>query len=115
MINKEQSIRTYIDAHLKRRWSLIYDPVYRSYWIIELKNRYWILDVHKNGSWWIRGHIVENISDLYDIPTEQIHSIFKNLMEDLLKKKISQPITRWEVRQVGVNNVLERGDILNHG
>lgn len=81
------SIHKYLNVHLKKRWSIIYDPKYGTNWIIDVKNKYWIIELKSDGFCWYRDEIHKEIMELYDTkPYETVKTIEK-WVEKIFKVK----------------------------
>lgn len=81
---KQLSIRKYIDAHLKKKWSAIYDPKYESYWIIDVKNEEWVLRLEKDGNCWFRVQVADDICELYDVEKWVLGTVIREVVHDVL-------------------------------
>ena len=114
MINKEESIKKYFDIYLQKKWSVIYDPKSRSNWIIDVGNKYWIIELEENGKCWMRFQFIEELSMLYDIKTEKISTIIMPLIEELFNITITE-IRRHRMISLPskVDDVIDNGNFLS--
>ena len=107
MINKSESIHRYLNAHLKKRWTIIYYAETGSDWIIDIKNKYWIVELKKNGVCWCEGQVYADISELYEIIDAR--SIIGEWVKEIIKREITIIGTTRIKPQSVVKRIIKRG------
>ena len=91
MIDKSQSIKIYLNAHLKKKWTIFHDTENGRHWIVDVKNKYWIVEVDtKNGygHCWYQHKVIKDISELYDIDSSFVESFILSWLKDILNRDI---------------------------
>ncbi len=92
---KEISIHKYLDAHLKRRWSMVYDTKYGTDYIIETKNNKSIVRIDCIGRCTIQGNFFNHIVELYDIYDFALLTEFIGIW---IQKRINKKIVSTDIR-----------------
>lgn len=85
MINKKESIKKYLNAFLNKKWSIIHDPQIGSDWIIDVKNKNWIIELQKSRHCWYRYVIFYEISELYDMKIFEVEEVIRDWVKEVLK------------------------------
>ena len=88
-INKEESIKKYLNVFLEKKWSIIRDPLHESDFIIDIKNKKWIATLTKSGNCSYGYWLANEISDLYDIDMSNVASIMKKWIKEVLNRRVT--------------------------
>lgn len=103
LTHKQQRIRKYLETYLKKRWTILWDPVMKNYMIADLKSEKRIIEIrrYKNQLFYglysyyyicdVDHDIIKELSDLYEVYSKPniIVDIFIEVSEKLFKIKLS--------------------------
>lgn len=112
MINKEESIKRYLDAYLNKRWSIINDPYAGADWIIDVNNNYWIIKLEKLSHCYYRYEFFLEISELYDMKISDILPIMGEWVEEVLKRGFVTVTPFFGTVYMEIEEVLKRGVVI---
>lgn len=102
----------YFDAHLKRRWKIIYDPISIEDWIFDSNNQ-WILNFKDMKYLWCNHAFIVETGELYNVSTIEVKTALKFWFEERFKKRV---ITCWSFNgklKSSLKLILKRGVIKN--
>lgn len=111
MDNKAESIKRYLDVYLKKRWSIIHCVDAESYWIIDVKNYYWIMELNKSDKCAFRLQIFTEICMLYDIKLYDIDPIVREWIKGIFGRRVTTVYWEGAGFLTAVANVIEYGGI----
>ena len=103
-----QGVKKYLNAYLNKRWLIIHDPENGSDWIIDVKNKYWIIEFEKFGKCWYRYQVFYEISELYDMELSEVVKVMKDWVEEVLKRGVITTDDVVPCRALWVEEVLRR-------
>lgn len=87
---------------------IIYDDRNESIWLIDRENKYWYLELKKNGDLWWRYQFFTEFFQFFSIEQSEFEPIIAEWVEDLLKRKV---VSTWMVlipRKRMVEDLLKR-------
>lgn len=89
-MNKKDSIKKYLNAFLNKKWTIIHDPESGSDWIIDVKNKFWIIELGKWNDCRFRWQVFEEISELYDMDLAKVIPVMRNWVKEIFKRKVKR-------------------------
>ena len=107
-INKEESIKKYLNVFLEKKWSIIRDPLHESDFIIDIKNKKWIATLTKSGNCSYGYWLANEISDLYDIDMSNVASIMKKWIKEVLNRAIKKDIKSKNMKNEQMKDVFKK-------
>lgn len=89
--DKLESILIYLNTFLKRKWSIIHDPIMKYDWVIDIENKNWIIVLHpfNNNTCWYNHNFFSEICELFDTNLFDVKPVINYWAKQVFKCKIS--------------------------
>lgn len=111
MINKEESVRRYLNAYLEKKWSIIHDTNNGSCWIMDIKNKKWIVKATIYGHAYYERNFFLEVSTLYDMKLIDVMPLIKDWVEEAIKRDVGIIHGSLSMYALDIDNVIKTGHI----
>ena len=111
MISDKEKICRYFDAYLDKKWSVVFDPATDHYWIIDIKNSYWVARLFDGSKCWLRIDVVDEISLLYDTNRYDAREDIAKTLRAKFNHNYTKVYMLQQIQNSEVKKVINRGII----